>query len=302
MGDLIAGTLILLAVSAGLFFGGLAVARRCPAACSAAVGAAGAVFIVVFGLGVHGTLLVAQVVPFSGALVLGNWIPPAAALLAGVLVGRRGLPRWRRGLFALLLLAAAWYTVACNFLRLPPPARDRWARQRVCLQSTAASCSPCAAATLLRHYGIETGEREMINLCLTRRQGTPSLGLYRGLKLKARASGWDVEVVRCSVEDLCGELSEPVLLRFRLPEEAGAAPEFLERWGWAPDAGHAVVLYRICADGRAETGDPAVGIHKITPEALQARWRGEGLRLVRRRLADRQADRDHIDPVPGNGR
>ena len=282
MWDLVAGILILVVLSAGLFWGGAVAARRrsaIPATCLALTAAA---FIVSFGLGIHGKLLVARIVPFSNALVLGNWIPLAAALLSGILVGRRALPPWRRGLFAVVLLAAAWYTVLCNFIRTPPPAQDRWAQGVVCLQSTAASCSPCAAATLLRHYGIETSEREMIGLCLTRNNGTPSLGLYRGLKLKTRNTPWDVEVVRGDVERLRRAASQPVLMRFRLRREAGTVPEFLERLGWAPDAGHAVVLYRFCDDGRAETGDPAVGVHKITPEALEARWRGEGLRLVRR--------------------
>jgi hypothetical protein len=86
----------------------------------------------------------------------------------------------------------------------------------------------------------------MMDLCLTRSEGTPSLGVYRGLKIKTRHSRWDVEVVRCPLEDLLRNMEGPVLMRIRLE------------------------------------GEPAVGRQRWATSELKRRWRGEGLRLVPR--------------------
>ena len=70
------------------------------------------------------------------------------------------------------------------------------------MQSTAVSCGPCCAVRVLADYGIDATEEDMIDLCLTGRLGTPALGLYRGLKIKTEKTKWDVEILRCSIEEL----------------------------------------------------------------------------------------------------
>ena len=122
----------------------------------------------------------------------------------------------------------------------------------------------------------------MISLCLTRSGGTPSLGLYRGMKLKTRGTPWDVEVVRGNFEALFDRAGGPVVLRMWRANDADAYPDWLERIHPAPGAGHAMVLYGPSGDGRVVMGDPAEGLCHWAVEDVKARWRGEGLRLVRR--------------------
>jgi len=282
MGDLYLALAVLLVLSAGLFWLGMGVGRRGSRWAASGVGLAATVLLVLFALTIHGKLLVARWLPFSGAIVLGNWIPLLAAVLCGVLAGRKGVARWRRAVFSVGLLGLAWFSVLLNFAPTTLPAENRWTADGVCLQSSDASCSACAAATLLRHYGIDASEEEMVRLSLTRRGGTPSLGLYRGLKLKTRGTPWGVEVVRCRFEELLEGSGGPVVLRMRLPNDPHTYPEWLERIALAPDAGHAMVLYGPSGDGRVLIGDPSEGLRRWSAEDVKARWRGEGLRVVRR--------------------
>ena len=64
----------------------------------------------------------------------------------------------------------------------------------------------------MREHGIQASEQEMVELCLTRADGTPALGLYRGLKLKTRGTPWNVEVFRSGLEDLRNADRWPVIL------------------------------------------------------------------------------------------
>jgi len=282
MGDLYLALAVLLLLSAGLFRLGMGVGRCGSRWAAAGVGLAATALLVLFALTIHGKLLVAKWLPLSSAIVLGNWIPLLAAVLCGVLAGRQGVARWRRAVFVVGLLGLAWFSVLLNFVPTSLPVDNRWTPDGVCLQSSDASCSACAAATLLKHYAIDASEEEMIGLSLTRQGGTPSLGLYRGLKLKTRGTPWDVEVVRGRFEDLLDEPGGPVVLRMRLPNDPHAYPEWLERLNLAPDAGHAMVLYGPGGDGRVLMGDPSEGLRRWPVEDIKARWRGEGLRLVRR--------------------
>jgi hypothetical protein len=284
MGDLVWGLLVLIASALVLFRVSSLVAQRYPPWFSAGMAVVAVSFLVVFALTVHGKLVVAQWLPLSNAVILGNWLPLGAAVLCGVLTSRRSIPRWRRNTLAVGLTAGVWWSVLVNFLPGPQPAGEHWTPEGVCLQSSAASCSPAAAATLLRHHGIETSEAEMMRLCLTRHGGSPSLGLYRGLKLKTQGTAWRVEVVRGTADQLLDDLTTPVLLRMRLPRD----PDLVSRlagWTGAPaDQGHAAVLYAVTEGGRRlRVGDPSAGIHHWLADDFLARWRGEGLRLVPRR-------------------
>lgn len=118
----------------------------------------------------------------------------------------------------------------------------------------------------------------MVAICLTREQGTPSLGVYRGLTLKTQQSPWRVEVVRGTTDELLRS-GVPALLRIRLDDNdrPSVAP-----WAWSSGIGHAVVCYGVRPDGQIDIGDPAMGRVQWTRRELNDRWRGEGLRLVRR--------------------
>ena len=58
--------------------------------------------------------------------------------------------------------------------------------------------------------GIEVSERDMIPLCLTDRSGTPTLGLYRGIKLIADQNDRQVEMVDPQLAKLLDDNDWPV--------------------------------------------------------------------------------------------
>lgn len=277
--DLYLAGLILAAMSAGLFFGMRWLVERRPVWVSICVAGVVVLLVCLFGWFVHGKLLVATVLPFCNAIILGNGIALAMAALAGVMAGQRKVTRWRRWPFTAALIGLGLYSVACHYLAPSVIGSNVWTKDGQCMQSCAASCSPASAATLLRHHGIAATEQEIIGLCLTSELGTPSLGLYRGLKLKTQETPWRVELVRGTADELLKSQAGPVLLRIRLDASDSSSDG---RWPWSPGIGHAVVFYGLGPGGRVEIGDPAVGRDRWTSQDLKSRWRGEGLRLVRR--------------------
>jgi len=182
-----------------------------------------------------------------------------------------------------ILIGLGGYSVLCDLALTTIPACRSCFRDGVCLQTLPETCSACSAATMLAWHGIDASEAEMSRLCLTRKQGTPILGLYRGLKLKTRGTRWDVEAVHGSVEDLRSLATHPVLLRLK---SAGPAlldwPRNMSMGTEAPASEHSVVLLGLTPDGQVEIADPADHRPRVkwTLEELTRRWSGEGLRLV----------------------
>jgi len=280
--DIILSAAMIVILSAAAMWCGAWVGRRAGERVTVLFVAATIVLLAVFVLSLHGSLALARLLPFSGVIVLGNWIPIGAGLLGGVVLGKSNVPRRRRVVLFLVLVATGLFSLFRPLMRTTPPARNNWSPGQVCLQSNAASCSACAAATLLKHYGIDSSEAEMSELCLTNRQGTPTLGLYRGLKLKTRDRPLAVRVISCDVDTLLEEDTWPVLLLAELPGRDRRGADYAEQWGWTPGAGHAVVVFRRFATGGLDVGDPMVGRELWTVEDLRILWHGRGLRLVPR--------------------
>ncbi len=286
-GDLGFARLMLLVAAIGCFRLGSWIARRGNAWLTAAVTAGTVALILWLALRVHGCLRLAALVPFSNCILLTNAFPLGAAVLIGILGACRGIPTWRRTAFVFALALAASFSVVAASVPTPElPPGHLWSVDGICLQTAEASCSPCAAATLLAEHGIPANEPEMARLCLTRRSGTPALGLYRGLKLKTRGTPWDVEIFRGPLEELKKHRQFPVLLSVCI----GATPTFgtgadgrrLSTMGGRP---HVVVLFGFAPDGRAEIGDPGQCRHGRvywSPEELKSMYRGEGLYLADR--------------------
>lgn len=280
--DLVMAAISLTILSSIAFCAGWLVSSRC--CWQVTLGVSGAVLaaLLLFVFRFHGTLQMARVVSFSGAIILANWIPIGGAYFAGVMVRERSSPWWRRGILAGLILLVSAYSVVCCFqgrLPLEPRVKSQstWKQQ-----SQASSCGPCSAALLLRHHGIAATEKEMLRLCLTSHRGCPALGLYRGLKIKTAQTGWDVEVVCCSYEELL-EMRGPLLLRTTIqPMVRLVETEFvMERRTYQ----HAVLLMYVDDCGHACIIDPAVSTDWCCQrciEDLREEWTGEALRLVRR--------------------
>jgi hypothetical protein len=284
MWDLFWGGLLVVAVSTAAFAAGLAVARHAPRAVSNTFGVLVLLSICWFVTGIYGTLAVARLLPFTNVALVGNWIPVGASFLSGLFMGHRRVTTPFHIITTLALLSLAWYALFSPLCDTRLTEEDRWSVDGVCLQTNSASCSACAAVMLLRTVGIHSTEREMTGLCLTNSQGTPTLGLYRGLKLKTDGTCWAVEVVQSNVEQMRRDASGPMLLLVRLSQKPGL--RLASCWAGARSPGHAVLLYRFEQNDRAIVGDPAVGRRIWGTERLRDSWSGEGLRLVKRRAVD----------------
>ena len=195
--------------------------------------------------------------PFSSLVILADWLPPAVALLAGLAWRRMPGRTWRKTVLVLPLVGLCGYRSAARVVGEPPPLDERW-KAGVCRQTSQASCSAAAAATLLRAHGIDATEAEMARLCLTRGAGTPMHGLYRGLLLKTRDTPWRVEVFHETIGTLRSEPG-PVILSVRLNRGANVDPRYERLWGWAPGVKHTVCFFGFRDDGTTDVGDPAVG-------------------------------------------
>jgi hypothetical protein len=228
-----------------------------------------------------GQLFWARVVPLSAAIIYSNLAAVFAGLGAGWAWRMPGTPWWRRISLTLILSGAALVAILWPLLsmalRPPPEGQDQWSGP-VAMQTSWATCSPAAAATLLSAEGLPVSERDMIPLCLTDHDGTPTLGLYRGLKLVASRNNRQVEITDRSLARLLQEDDWPVLAAVRLPFGVDD-PRFAEEWGWIPGMGHSVVVLSRTPGGEFVVADPAIGLEVWSESKLKTLWQGNGLRI-----------------------
>ncbi len=236
---------------------------------------------VLFLLFLAGQLFWARLVPSSAAIIYTNFAAVFAGLGAGWGWRLPNTPKWRRAFIASSLgtasLAAIFWPLLSMILRPPPDGDDEW-HGPVAMQTSWATCSPAAAATLLNAEGINVSEREMIPLCLTDYDGTPTLGLYRGIKLMSNRNGRRVEIVDRRLDTLLRDDDWPVLMAVRLPPGVDD-PRFKEEWGWIPGMGHSVVALGRGPDGGIVIADPAIGLEVWSESKLETLWQGNGLRV-----------------------
>jgi hypothetical protein len=230
---------------------------------------------------------VARWLPASNLILIGNWLPVLAAALAALVWRETEIHQLRRSLWAGGLAMAAGFSFLYPLLGATPRCQDRWDKLGTCLQTTPETCSPAAAATLLRHYGVEATEQEMAQLCLTR-NGTSWQGLFRGLKLKTADTPYDVEVVRCTADGLPDLADRPLILSVGLSRGSRADSDFTREFGWQPGVNHSVVLLRFDANSNALIADPSLEMCREywSPEMLKTLWRGYAFRLVERAQRD----------------
>ena len=224
------------------------------------------------------------ILPFSNLIVVGNWLPPLAGLLAGF-SWRRIYGRIFRKTFCTSSLAvAACYAAVLPMLGEPPECGNEWDGDDICLQTTKHTCTAASAATLLRLHGIHATEAEMAKLCLTR-DGTTWMGLYRGLKCKTRGTCWDVAVIACRADEIPRTTTEPMILSVGLGTRIAERDEtrFAE-WGWRPGQGHSVLLLGEGTLGRFKIADPTpgYGIEMWSHRNLEELFQGTAVRLVKR--------------------
>lgn len=226
----------------------------------------------------------ARVLPFSNLIIVGNWFLPMLGVLAGLVWRRLPEHSLRRCTATLLLFAAGLYSTVNPVLGEPPKCESSWERLgqgRCFLQTTDATCSAAAAATLLSLHGISTSEQEMADLCLTR-EGTTWKGLFRGLSLKTEWTPWEVEVFRGTPIDLDDQQSYPVLVCAELRPDAPHGEIYRDEYGWIPGTPHTVVVLSREADGSYVVHDPVAGREFWDEEELRLLWTGSAIRLLPR--------------------
>jgi len=232
----------------------------------------------VYLLGFWDSAILQRLVPSSNLIVYGNWCPLFASALAGILLSQKVIMPWRRTMAAAFLFSVGLYSVASPMFGKSPKCTDQW-KDNICMQTTPWTCSPAAAATLLRAHGIKTSEQEMAELCLTRR-GTRWMGLYRGLSLKVQNTPWQVEVFRGNIDSLQQGNAEPSILVAELPKDS--ASDLAHTSGWVEGQQHSVVFVRFLDSKRAIVADPSFGRELWKVDELNHLWTGMGIRLVPR--------------------
>lgn len=291
--DIYLGFAILAVLSLFLFLLGLSVGRKFPVWGVYIAAITMVLLIACYIRWLWDNVLLAQFLPFSNLIVLGNWFPVLLSLFGGIVCGmipRLGVEthdfgkalRLRQAGIFLVTQGLGWYAVIQPFLGNVPACSDQW-EGRICLQTTKYTCSAACAATLLKECGIDASEQEMANLCLTRR-GTLWQGLYRGLKLKTAGTDWDVEVFSGTADDLKNGPQTTAILMVGIPSADSAPPLYSHQYGWIPGVFHSVLFFEFLPGDAIHMGEPTPTIVEETwsDEDLRILYRGRGVRLVKR--------------------
>lgn len=284
MGDLVLGCGLVALAAIGVFLLTLRAVRALPLRTCNLLGVLVVTAMVYYLVEFWYDARLARWLPVSNLIVVGNWMPLGAAMLAALVWRHTQGPTWRRALPVGMLAFTAAFGLVHPILGRPPECKNRWDFNGVCNQTTDYTCSPASAATLLRMHGIKADEQEMAELCLTR-HGTSWPGLYRGLKLKTAGTKWDVEVLACSADELAAKYAgPPMILSVGLERGARVDAAFSAETGWIAGVNHSVVLLNFNR-GAAEIVDPSQPYcrEKWDAETMQILWRGLAIRLVERK-------------------
>jgi len=226
--------------------------------------------------------LLIQLLPFSNAIILGNWLPIVGAFFVGVCLRTAQVARIRRLLLSLTLSVLCAYSLVCPLLGEAPECGAAEVSGRLLeFQTTPQTCSAACAAGLLRLHGIPATEEEMASLCLTRR-GTHWLGVFRGLKLKTSSTEWDVVVEEVRPDELTQRVNPPGILALTFTQVSAA--HSLES-GFVADIGHTVVCLGTSRWKTLEVFDPSpdFGFESWNDRILADVDSGILLRLVSRK-------------------
>lgn len=189
--------------------------------------------------------ILAQLIPSSGLIVLGNWLPLWACFFLGSYMSTESVSLLRRRLLCTLTVLLVTYSLAAPRMGTAPDCSDQDPAQELIYQTTPYTCSAACAASILRLHGIEASEGEMAHLCLTRK-GTHWMGLFRGLKLKTRGTDWTVVADAYSQEAL-DSMTHPGILAINV--DTTRFDSEVDH-GFSSQSGHSVIyLGRSPGDG-----------------------------------------------------
>lgn len=278
--DLLWGLIFLLLATLLVFAGSIRISWERNRKVALLASVALALFLIWFSVWGRDQSWLATILPFSNLVIVGNWLPPGLAGLAGIAWRTSPGCKVRRSIPAIALACLALYSAIQPLLGEPPRCQDRW-QGVVCLQTSDSTCSAACAATLLKHYGIHTTESEMVDLCLTRK-GTTWLGMFRGLTLKTVERGLRVKIFDGNIDRL-REIREPMLIDVGLPSIGQFPKIYTEDYGWQPGVLHSVVFYGFKSPDRIWIGEPTPGVgrEEWSLADLQVLYRGRGFRLLK---------------------
>ena len=188
----------------------------------------------------------------GAGLLAGVLHPRAMAALAG-----KARPLVSGALVPVLLVVGLFAPYAKVILRPLPPIGDTW-RDDVCMQTTPATCGPCAAATLLRARGRTASEAELAQASGTSGSSTEAWYLIRALR--ARNLAVDLRVM------------EPNPASLPTPSIAGT------QLGHRGGPGHFIAVLERKGDHYV-VGDSLLGRLELSRNDLAARYHFTGLFL-----------------------
>ena len=230
-----------------------------------------------------------RIMPFSGTglVFLTNFsLEGVVVLFALMWQNAKEQPEKRRAVcFAFPLFGVSLWSYAWYFAPVPTGLTGQVNASGFCPQSSEESCSAAAATMLLSRYGINTTEAEMAELCLTRAgQGTPPLGLYRGLVIKAASYGMRPRVLHFEQAEDLRSLKSAAVINVGL--KADIPPEMLAKmqgFGWGVGTWHTVVVMGADAKGEwIDIADPSNGKERWPVAELKYLWDGNALILVKK--------------------
>lgn len=236
--------------------------------------------------------LLSRLLPFSGTVILGNWLPVAGAFFLGVYLKTERITQLRRVILAMVMVGISVYSLAKPMLGQPPTCVPSFSNRTLDFQTTNQTCSAACAASLLRMHGISASEDELARISLTRR-GTHWLGVYRGLKLKTANTNWDVVAEEVNPKDLFS--SKPnfgiLAMTFQAP---GEDQVFDPEWGFESNVGHTVLVLQSRSSKSLDVFDPS-------PQYGHETWNEDVLASVRQGILLRLVPRDgHQSPIEIN--
>ena len=231
--------------------------------------------------------ILSRLLPFSGAIILGNWLPIVGAFFLGICLKTDRITQLRRIALAATMVGISGYSLAKPMLGQPPVCSPGMDDRVLDFQTTNQTCSAACAANLLRLHGVSANEDELAKMCLTRR-GTHWLGLYRGLKLKTANTRWDVIVEEVNPKSLFTIRSEIGILAMSFNATA-PDQETDPEWGFESNVGHTVLILRSRSMSMLDVFDPS-------PDYGHETWSEEVLRSVRQCILLRLVPRDNGAP------
>jgi hypothetical protein len=205
--------------------------------------------------------------PFTNTIIYGKWLFIIASFVAGLLSSSGII----RPLSRLILIPAMLLVGSMDFgeyVLYPKPPIGNIVIDSIIGQSSDATCSPAACATFLRLYHVEVLEKQMVEACLTTKNGTPNQGIWRALKMYV-PDGYKVSIAHFRDYN---SLPFPLLVNLKLENSIYASDKYYGQWGWKPGVPHTVVLLGHANNGKLLVADPATGMDLWDYQILDALW------------------------------